>query len=173
MNKLKKEALNKNMKLTWPVLQAGILQAEEWGAGKTVIKALKRIKTLDEFKAHGKAPCWLLWYAAQLNKGRVKAFEEIIAKESDSSLSYCRHVAKRRIKAFEAIISTNPICSHLYCLHVVGHRIKALEASIANSPVASYYYCAQVANCKIIKMASIIKKNGRYWKQYLAISKNK
>ena len=96
--------MNKAIKIRWKAVKKGIIQAEEWRACEDEIEKLKQIKTLDEFIAHKGTPSWLYWYAKQLRKGRVEAFEAIISTNAFYSYMYCNYIAKHKIKAMEANI---------------------------------------------------------------------
>ena len=96
--------MNKQIKLDWDTVQKGRIQAEDWRACKYHMQELKMIKTLEEFLAHGYTPYWLYWYAEQLDKGRIEAFEDIIATSPCCSYCYCKNIAGFRIPSMEDII---------------------------------------------------------------------
>ena len=135
--------MNKRTKLTWDTLQDGITQAKEWEACEEDIKKLKQITTLEDFLAHKRTPYWLCWYAVKLKKGRIEAFEKIIATS-----------------AFDA---------YRYCLDVAEGRIPEMEKSIATDALYRFWYCRFVAKCRIPEMEEAIKEHGFYWKQYLEL----
>ena len=161
--------MNKDIKLTWDTLQKGIAQAEEREACEPEIKDLKAITTLDEFLAHKTAPYWLFWYADKLDKGRIEAFEPIIATDARRSCWYCIEVAKCRIPEMEASIATDAYSIYAYCRHVAKGRIPEIEKSIATDYYCSYAYCQYVAKCKIPALEATIKKNDYYWDRYLTL----
>ena len=90
--------MNKDIKLNWDTRQKIIALAKALAPDYDMEK-LKQIKTLEEFLTHEKLPEWLGWYAVKFNKGRIEAFEVVIATSIVWSEIYCFHVAECRIPA--------------------------------------------------------------------------
>ena len=132
--------MNKDIKLDWDTVQKCIALADLYGEDGYVIKELKQftqIKTLDEFMAHPEAPEWLCWHALELRKGRIEAFEDIIATNVREIYMYCIDVAKCRIPAMEKSIAISAKWSCWYCEDIAKHRIPELEAAIKKD---SYFW---------------------------------
>ena len=156
--------MNKQIKLDWDTVQAHLAETERCGGCKDEIKKLKRIKTLDKFLAHKDTPEFLFWYAEHFNKGRIEAFEKIIATSAELSYYYCLDVAKRRIPEMEPIISTDADCLYNYCKNVAKCRIPEFEAIIAARAKWSCIdrYCKDVAKGRVLEFEPIIATNAEW-----------
>ena len=138
--------MNKDIKPNWGTVQNMLELAEAVDCEEVLIK-LEQIKTIDEFIAHEDCASFLFWYACHLGKGRIKAFEKLIAKSSLYSFWYCKYVANCRIPVMEKLLAT-----HAYY---------------------AFWYCKYIAECKIPAMEKNIKKDYYWWSRYAAHFKKK
>lgn len=106
---------------------------------KAVLRARKRVKSVEQDIIGGKKPEAAVLYADWVIRGRWRAAEPIIMQDPESAARYAEAVIRHRWKEAEPVIMQSAKAASIYASRVIRGRWIEAEPLICTTDAARYY----------------------------------